>query len=163
MWTSFRRSHAATPLRDLIQCGLVKTTVLDCNYRQGADSAITDAAIKIREDRAFGQNICDLRFANSFCSRTASATICGRKADAVIETVVRQYLDGVAQFGVKGTIVLTPTHFDRGTPAGYLCKDVLNNIIRDKINPDDATKTSCKIGNQVFRTGDRVIQRKNTG
>ena len=26
-------------LRDLIQCGLVKTTVLDCNYRQGADSA----------------------------------------------------------------------------------------------------------------------------
>ena len=149
-------------LRDLIQCGLVKTTVLDCNYRQGADSAITDAAIKIREDRAFGQNICDLRFGEQLLFTDCKRDDLRQEADAVIETVVRQYLDGVAQFGVKGTIVLTPTHFDRGTPAGYLCKDVLNNIIRDKINPDDATKTSCKIGNQVFRTGDRVIQRKNT-
>ena len=149
-------------LRDLIQCGLVKTTVLDCNYRQGADSAITDAAIKIREDRAFLQNACDFRFGEQLLFTDCKRDDLREEADAVIEAVVQQYLDGVAQFGVKGTIVLTPTHFDRGTPAGYLCKDVLNNIIRDKINPDDATKTSCKIGNQVFRTGDRVSQRKNT-
>ena len=149
-------------LRDLIQCGLVKTTVLDCNYRQGADSAITDAAIKIREDRAFLQNACDFRFGEQLLFTDCKRDDLREEADAVIEAVVPQYLDGVAQFGVKGTLVLTPTHFDRGTPAGYLCKDVLNNIIRDKINPDDATKTSCKIGNQVFRTGDRVIQRKNT-
>ena len=149
-------------LRDLIQCGLVKTTVLDCNYRQGADSAITDAAIKIREDRAFLQNACDFRFGEQLLFTDCKRDDLREEADAVIEAVVQQYLDGVAQFGVKGTIVLTPTHFDRGTPAGYLCKDVLNNIIRDKINPDDATKTSCKIGNQVFRTGDRVIQRTNT-
>ena len=149
-------------LRDLIQCGLVKTTVLDCNYRQGADSAITDAAIKIREDRAFLQNACDFRFGEQLLFTDCKRDDLREEADAVIEAVVQQYLDGVAQFGVKGTIVLTPTHFDRGTPAGYLCKDVLNNIIRDKINPDDATKTSCKLGNQVFRTGDRVIQRKNT-
>ncbi|MFR9255259.1 MAG: ATP-dependent RecD-like DNA helicase [Merdibacter sp.] len=149
-------------LRDLIQCGLVKTTVLDCNYRQGADSAITDAAIKIREDRAFLQNACDFRFGEQLLFTDCKRDDLREEADAVIEAVVQQYLDGVAQFGVKGTIVLTPTHFDRGTPAGYLCKDVLNNIIRDKINPDDATKTSCKFGNQVFRTGDRVIQRKNT-
>lgn len=149
-------------LRDLIQCGLVKTTVLDCNYRQGADSTITDAAIKIREDRAFLQNACDFRFGEQLLFTDCKRDDLREEADAVIEAVVQQYLDGVAQFGVKGTIVLTPTHFDRGTPAGYLCKDVLNNIIRDKINPDDATKTSCKIGNQVFRTGDRVIQRKNT-
>ena len=149
-------------LRDLIQCGLVKTTVLDCNYRQGADSAITDAAIKIREDRAFLQNACDFRFGEQLLFTDCKRDDLREEADAVIEAVVQQYLDGVAQFGVKGTIVLTPTHFDRGTPAGYLCKDVLNNIIRDKINPDDATKTSCKIGNQVFRNGDRVIQRKNT-
>lgn len=149
-------------LRDLIQCGLVKTTVLDCNYRQGADSAITDAAIKIREDRAFQRNACDFRFGEQLLFTDCKRDDLREEADAVIEAVVRQYLDGVAQFGVKGTIVLTPTHFDRGTPAGYLCKDVLNNIIRDKINPDDGAKTTCKIGNQVFRTGDRVIQRKNT-
>lgn len=149
-------------LRDLIQCGLVKTTVLDCNYRQGADSAITDAAIKIREDRAFQRNACDFRFGEQLLFTDCKRDDLREEADAVIEAVVQQYLDGVAQFGVKGTIVLTPTHFDRGTPAGYLCKDVLNNIIRDKINPDDGAKTSCKIGNQVFRAGDRVIQRKNT-
>lgn len=149
-------------LRDLIQCGLVKTTVLDCNYRQGADSAITDAAIKIREDRAFQRDACDFRFGEQLLFTDCKRDDLREEADAVIEAVVQQYLDGVAQFGVKGTIVLTPTHFDRGTPAGYLCKDVLNNIIRDKINPDDGAKTSCKIGNQVFRAGDRVIQRKNT-
>lgn len=149
-------------LRDLIQCGLVKTTVLDCNYRQGADSAITDAAIKIREDRAFSQNACELHFGEQMMFTDCKRSDLREEADAIIEAVVQQYLDGVAQFGVKGTIILTPTHFDRGTPAGYLCKDVLNNIIRDKINPDDSAKASCKIGNQVFRTGDRVIQRKNT-
>ena len=149
-------------LRDLIQCGLVKTTVLDCNYRQGADSAIKDAAIKIREDRAFQRDACDFRFGEQLLFTDCKRDDLREEADAVIEAVVQQYLDGVAQFGVKGTIVLTPTHFDRGTPAGYLCKDVLNNIIRDKINPDDGAKTSCKIGNQVFRAGDRVIQRKNT-
>ena len=149
-------------LRDLIQCGLVKTTVLDCNYRQGADSAISDAAIKIREDRAFQRDACDFRFGEQLLFTDCKRDDLREEADAVIEAVVQQYLDGVAQFGVKGTIVLTPTHFDRGTPAGYLCKDVLNNIIRDKINPDDGAKTSCKIGNQVFRAGDRVIQRKNT-
>lgn len=149
-------------LRDLIQCGLVKTTVLDCNYRQGADSAITDAAIKIREDRAFQRDACDFRFGEQLLFTDCKRDDLREEADAVIEAVVQQYLDGVAQFGVKGTIVLTPTHFDRGTPAGYLCKDVLNNIIRDKTNPDDGAKTSCKIGNQVFRAGDRVIQRKNT-
>lgn len=149
-------------LRDLIQCGVVKTTVLDCNYRQGADSAITDAAIKICEDRAFQGNACRFRFGEQLdfvdCKRDALR----EEADTVMEAVVRQYLDGVAQFGVKGTIVLTPTHFDRGTPAGYLCKDVLNNIIRDKVNPDDGVKASCKIGGHAYRVGDRIIQRKNT-
>lgn len=106
-------------LRDLIQCGLVKTTVLDCNYRQGADSAITDAAIKIREDRAFLQNACDFRFGEQLLFTDCKRDDLREEADAVIEAVVQQYLDGVAQFGVKGTIVLTPTHFDRGTPAGY--------------------------------------------
>lgn len=149
-------------LRDLIQCGAVKTTVLDCNYRQGAESAITDAAIKIREDRAFKGNICDFRFGEQLAFVDCKRADLRAEADAIIESVVRQYMDGVSQFGVKGTIILTPTHFDRGTPSGYLCKDVLNSVIRDKVNPDDGVKASCKIGSQVFRTGDRIIQRKNT-
>ena len=105
-----------------------------------------------RQDRAFLQNACDFRFGEQLLFTDCKRDDLREEADAVIEAVVQQYLDGVAQFGVKGTIVLTPTHFDRGTPAGYLCKDVLNNIIRDKINPDDATK---KMG---IRDSDTAVQ-----
>ena len=86
----------------------MKTTVLDCNYRQGADSAITDAAIKIREIGLSAKTSCDLRFGEQLLFTDCKRDDLRQEADAVIEAVVRQYLDGVAQFGVKGTIVLTP-------------------------------------------------------
>ena len=49
-------------LRDLIQCGVVKTVRLDVNYRQGSTSTITDASIKIRENRAYSGIKRNLKF-----------------------------------------------------------------------------------------------------
>lgn len=153
-------------LRDLIQCGMVPVTVLDCNYRQGKDSSITDASIKIREDRAYipgvGGEKCDLIIDDQFTFIKCADADLRKEADEIIEKLVEQYLAAVALYGVAGTIVLTPTHFDKGKPSGYICKDVVNVVIQDKVNPDDGKKASCKAGNQVFRVGDRVIQRKNT-
>ena len=151
-------------LRDLIACGMVPTTVLDCNYRQGKDSAITDASIKIREDKAYSEEgNCMLNFNDDDLSFIPCENDDLRaEADEIISFLVDEYLAGVAKYGVQGTIILTPTHFDKGKPSGYLCKDVLNKVVQERINPDTPTKASCKIGQQVFREGDRVIQRKNT-
>ena len=151
-------------LRDLIACGMVPTTVLDCNYRQGKDSAITDASIKIREDKAYAPDgSCTLNFnENDLCFVKCENADLRAEADEIISHVVDEYIAGVAQYGLKGTIILTPTHFDKGKPSGYLCKDVLNRIIQEKYNPETSTKACCKIGQQIFREGDRVIQRKNT-
>ena len=49
-------------LRDLIQCGVIKTVRLDVNYRQGSTSTITDASIKIRENRAYSGMTRNLKF-----------------------------------------------------------------------------------------------------
>lgn len=149
-------------LNDLIHCGAVPTTVLDCNYRQGKDSTITDACVKIREDRAYSGSGCNLTFDEELRLRPVQNNDKRTEADQIIETVVSYYLKGVEKFGQKGAIILTPTHYDRGTPSGFLCKDVLNRVIQEKVNPDDGTKATCKCGGQLFRVGDRIIQRKNT-
>lgn len=53
-------------LRDLIECGVIKTVRLDVNYRQGSTSTITDASIKIRENRAYSGMTRNLRFDDEF-------------------------------------------------------------------------------------------------
>ena len=55
-----------TFLRDLIKCGVIKTVRLDVNYRQGSTSTITDASIKIRENRAYTGNTRNLMFDDEF-------------------------------------------------------------------------------------------------
>ena len=129
-------------LRDLIKCGVIKTVRLDVNYRQGSTSTITDASIKIRENRAYSDE--------------------KTEADKIMKTIVEEYRKGVAQYGMQGTIVLTPTHYDKGTPSGYLCKNRVNAAIQAIVNPKTDDKLCVEIGKQLFMVGDRIIQRKNT-
>ena len=93
-------------LRDLIACGMVPTTVLDCNYRQGKDSAITDASIKIREDKAYSEEgNCMLNFNDDDLSFIPCENDDLRaEADEIISFLVDEYLAGVAKYGVQGTI-----------------------------------------------------------
>lgn len=54
-------------LRDLmIQCSVIKTVRLDVNYRQNSTSTITDASIKIRENRAYSGMTRNLKFDDEF-------------------------------------------------------------------------------------------------
>lgn len=151
-------------LRDLIQCGMVPTTVLDCNYRQGNGSTITDASVKIRQDQAFVGTKSNLVYDDQFAfvPIEPNPQDVKREADTIMDALVEEYQAEVKRYGVKGTIILTATHYDRGKVSGYLSKDAVNRVIQDKVNPADADKPSCKVASQVFRVGDRVIQRKNT-
>lgn len=149
-------------LRDLIKCGVIKTVRLDVNYRQGSTSTITDASIKIRENRAYTGNTRNLVFDNEFCFIPVVNKDKEKEANEIMNHIVEEYLNGVSKYGMEGTIVLTPTHYDKGTPSGYLCKNRVNAAIQAIVNPKTDDKLCVEIGKQLFMVGDRIIQRKNT-
>lgn len=149
-------------LRDLIKCGVIKTVRLDVNYRQGSTSTITDAAIKIRENRAYTGDTRNLVFDNEFRFIPVVNKDKEKEANEIMNHIVEEYLNGVSKYGMEGTIVLTPTHYDKGTPSGYLCKNRVNTAIQAVVNPKTDDKFCVEIGKQLFMVGDRIIQRKNT-
>lgn len=149
-------------LRDLIKCGVIKTVRLDVNYRQGSTSTITDASIKIRENRAYTGDTRNLVFDNEFRFIPVVNKDKKKEANEIMNHIVEEYLNGVSKYGMEGTIVLTPTHYDKGTPSGYLCKNRVNTAIQAIVNPKTDDKLCVEIGKQLFMVGDRIIQRKNT-
>lgn len=149
-------------LRDLIKCGVIKTVRLDVNYRQGSTSTITDASIKIRENRAYTGNTRNLMFDDEFRFVSVAEKDKEKEANEIMNHIVDEYLNGVSKYGMEGTIVLTPTHYDKGTPSGYLCKNRVNAAIQAIVNPKTDDKLCVEIGKQLFMVGDRIIQRKNT-
>lgn len=149
-------------LRDLINCGVIKTVRLDVNYRQGSTSTITDASIKIRENRAYTGDTRNLVFDNEFRFIPVVNKDKEKEANEIMNHIVEEYLNGVSKYGMEGTIVLTPTHYDKGTPSGYLCKNRVNTAIQAIVNPKTDDKLCVEIGKQLFMVGDRIIQRKNT-
>lgn len=149
-------------LRDLIKCGVIKTVRLDVNYRQGSTSTITDASIKIRENRAYTGNTRNLMFDDEFRFVPVVNKDKEKEANEIMNHIVEEYLNGVSKYGMEGTIVLTPTHYDKGTPSGYLCKNRVNAAIQAIVNPKTDDKLCVEIGKQLFMVGDRIIQRKNT-
>lgn len=149
-------------LRDLIKCGVIKTVRLDVNYRQVSTSTITDASIKIRENRAYTGNTRNLVFDNEFRFIPVVNKDKEKEANEIMNHIVEEYLNGVSKYGMEGTIVLTPTHYDKGTPSGYLCKNRVNTAIQAVVNPKTDDKFCVEIGKQLFMVGDRIIQRKNT-
>lgn len=149
-------------LRDLIKCGVIKTVRLDVNYRQGSTSTITDASIKIRENRAYTGDTRNLVFDNEFRFIPVVNKDKEKETNEIMNHIVEEYLNGVSKYGMEGTIVLTPTHYDKGTPSGYLCKNRVNAAIQAIVNPKTDDKLCVEIGKQLFMVGDRIIQRKNT-
>lgn len=149
-------------LRDLIKCRVIKTVRLDVNYRQGSTSTITDASIKIRENRAYTGNTRNLVFDDEFRFVPVAEKDKEKEANEIMNHIVDEYLNGVSKYGMEGTIVLTPTHYDKGTPSGYLCKNRVNAAIQAIVNPKTDDKLCVEIGKQLFMVGDRIIQRKNT-
>ena len=149
-------------LRDLIKCKVIKTVRLDVNYRQGSTSTITDASIKIRENRAYTGNTRNLVFDDEFRFVPVTDKDKEKEANEIMNHIVEEYLNGVSKYGMEGTIVLTPTHYDKGTPSGYLCKNRVNAAIQAVVNPKTDDKLCVQMGKQLFMVVDRIIQRKNT-
>jgi len=75
---------------------------------------------------------------------------------SAIDTVVKLYLDWIPKYQGKTEIqILTPM------TRGSLGTANLNKIIQDKANPYSEGKCQIKVGERIFREGDRVIHRRN--
>ncbi len=131
--------------RQLINCGLIPVTVLDLVYRQEEDSRISKNALRMK------QNIAKLDYGEDFqfyeCAGTLEAA-----------SLVRQiYAKEIAQYDVDSVQVLTPYR-----TKGEAGVTMLNQTLREIVNPAVSGMAQMTIQGNVFRTGDKIIQTKNT-
>ena len=136
---------AGDVFRELIRCGLIPVTVLDLVYRQGSASSISINAKRMKEGKT------DLILGNDF------QFIGCRGISETANMVKRIYQDEIARNGIDQVQILTP--FRAKTEAGVV---ELNRSLEDIINPSVRGKEELKIGKDIFRSGDKVLQNKNT-
>ena len=132
--------------RQLIETNLIPFTRLDIVYRQGADSSIITNAGLMQENKTafvFGD---DFQF---FESKDAEQTA------AIVKDL---YLREAAVHNTDNVQILTP--FRKKSQAGV---NEMNKALRNVVNPMSPGKTEVKIGGNVFRVGDKIIQNKNQG
>lgn len=136
---------AGDVFRQLILCGLIPVTVLDLVYRQGAMSNIPVNA------RLMQQNRTDLIEGDDFRILPCQG------AEATADAVKRIYLEEVDRNGLENVQILTPYRVK--TEAGVR---ELNRTLEDLVNPPVSGKKELKLGEEVFRIGDKVLQNRNT-
>ena len=136
---------AGDVFRELIRCGLIPVTVLDLVYRQGSASSIPINVKRMKEGKT------DLILGNDF------QFIGCRGISETANMVKRIYQDEIARNGIDQVQILTP--FRAKTEAGVV---ELNRSLEDIINPSVRGKEELKIGKDIFRSGDKVLQNKNT-
>ena len=72
------------------------------------------------------------------------------------EWLERLYMQEVARYGVDNVVLLTP--FRTKTETGVRS---MNERLRARVNPPDATKPELSLGQRILRLGDKVMQTKN--
>ena len=74
-----------------------------------------------------------------------------------VDVVVKAYLDWIPKYQGDNTEIQILTPMTRGS----LGSANLNKVIQQAYNPPAAGKSQLKIGERIFRVGDRVIHRRN--
>lgn len=140
---------AGNVLETLIATNVVPVTRLNRNYRQERNSGIPALAAAINGgDKAAVKMEGGCKFI-----RTDKKETC--------EKLKSEYVDAVAKYGVENVLVLMPMR-KATDKTGDICTDKMNAILRDAINPAGRRKPELKVGDKVYRIGDRVINLKNS-
>jgi exodeoxyribonuclease V alpha subunit len=74
-----------------------------------------------------------------------------------VDIVVKLYLEWIPKYKGVNTEIQILTPMTRGSLGSYN----LNQVIQNKANPYSEHKNQLKIGDRIFREGDRVIHRRN--
>lgn len=135
---------AGNVLREFIRCELIPTAVLDTVFRQAQNSRINLNA------QAINHNDTHLLFGDDFAMFGAD------DSDFAAQLVTRYYLEEVQKHGIEGVQILSPFR-----KRGAVSANVLNEKIRELVNPHSNLTDEIKCGLRTFRTGDRIIQTRN--
>ncbi|GAW87553.1 exodeoxyribonuclease V alpha subunit [Bathymodiolus platifrons methanotrophic gill symbiont] len=76
---------------------------------------------------------------------------------SAVDSVVKLYLEWIPKYHGAGTEIQILTPMTRGS----LGSANLNKVIQEKSNPPHQSKCQLKVGERIFREGDRVIHRRN--
>ena len=139
---------AGNVLADLLGSGIVPSICLKKIFRQAKTSMIVRTAHQINQgERPPMENGGDFFF---IPKKTPQGTV-EAAVEMVINRIPRRYGVNV----LDGLQVIIPT---RKTMTGTIH---LNEVIRDRVNPEQAGKKSVHFRDQVFREGDKVMQIRN--
>ena len=140
---------AGNVLADLIASGKVKTVALTEIFRQSRESLIVTNAHKINSgiDPVLNDTKNDFFFVRRENERDIAATV----ADLITTRLPKTYGKSI-----KDDIqIITPSK------KGYGGVSVLNAELQQKINPPMKFKKEIKVGQNIFREGDKVMQTSN--
>ena len=135
---------AGNVLREFLRCELIPTAVLQSVFRQAANSNIYLNA------QAINQNDTHLLFGDDFSMLGAD------NGDQAAQLVTQMYLQQIRKYGIEGVQILSPFR-----KRGATSTNVLNDRIRDLVNPARSGVDEIKCGGRTFRVGDRIIQTCN--
>lgn len=136
-------------LNDIIGSGVVKVVILDQIFRQSQESMIVVNAHKINRGQAPILNEKGKDF--FFINKSSKADI----SDTIIELLQERLPKYYGVNSLKDIQVLTPMK------KGEVGINALNKSIQDKLNPKSPEKGEKQMGDELFRTGDKVMQIKN--
>lgn len=142
-------------LKDLIESERIPTVHLDKIFRQAAKSKIILNAHRVnngekfinKEDAGFEKLSNDFFYINE------------RNQEKIIQEVISLCKDRLKNYGnydfFSNIQVLSPTK------KGNLGTKELNKLLQTSLNPVDIAKIEKKVGDVIFREGDRIMQTKN--
>ena len=140
---------AGNVLADLINSDRIKTVALKEIFRQSGESLIVTNAHKINagEDPVLNDTKRDFFFVRREIENEIPKTV----ADLILERLPRTYGNAIRD----EIQIITPSK------KGYGGISVLNAELQSRINPPMKFKKEHKIGDLVFREGDKVMQTSN--
>jgi len=141
---------AGDVLRDLIESEFVFTTKLSSIFRQAEESLIIVNAHRINSGEYPYVNEKEKDF--FFMERSDEQSIVALISE-LATTRLSAYYDGIDP--IKDIQVLTPVR------KGALGTASLNAELQKMLNPPDPLKTEKKLGDRLFREGDKVMQTRN--
>ena len=137
---------AGAVLHDLIMSKTVPSIILRKIFRQAAESLILTNSHDICENAFECKEGPDFQVVNSQSIENSK------------DVIIDLFLKEVAEKGVQNVTILSP--FRKNTTPTSV--DAINEAVHDSVNPPSAEKKQIKVGNTLFRVGDKVIQTKNS-
>ena len=135
-------------LKDIINSGITRVIMLDEIFRQGNDSMIIENAHRINSGESPHLNVNNRDF---FFIKESNIN----NVAQIILDLMDERLPNYYKVDKNDIQVLTPMK------KGEVGINNLNNLIQEKLNPKDKNKAEKKMGDVIFRLGDKVMQIKN--